>query len=167
MRKNKNLYNIFNFFFMIIRVIPSLVILALILPILGVGKFPAIIALVILGIPPILINTILAFNEINPLILETSLAIGMDKYQIFFKIKLPLAIPTILTGFKISLVEIIASTVLAAYIGAGGLGNLIIIGLTNFQLDLLFLTACMIALLCIFVDLIINFLQKKLTKNIY
>lgn len=130
-----------------LRVIPSLGILFFLIPFVGVGKFPALIALVILAVPPILINTILGFSEVSTALLETGLGLGMSERQLFTKVSLPLALPHILNGIKLALIEVIASATLATYIGAGGLGSLIFTGLGLYRMDLLLIGGGSVALL--------------------
>lgn len=130
-----------------LRVIPSLGILFFLIPFVGVGKFPALIALVILAVPPILINTILGFSEVSTALLETGLGLGMSESQLFTKVSLPLALPHILNGIKLALIEVIASATLATYIGAGGLGSLIFTGLGLYRMDLLLIGGGSVALL--------------------
>ncbi|WP_312884182.1 ABC transporter permease [Clostridium psychrophilum] len=108
--------NLFNFF----RIIPSLAVLVLVMPIIGTGFFPALLALVILAIPPILINTYLGINNIDGSI-ESAKGMGMDYKRMLRTIEIPLAMPLIITGVRTSAVEVIASATLASYIGAGGL----------------------------------------------
>ena len=130
-----------------LRVIPSLGILFLLIPFIGVGKVPALIALVILAVPPILINTILGFSEVSETLLETGLGLGMNEGQLFASVSFPLALPHILNGRKLALIEVIASATLATYIGAGGLGSLIFTGLGLYRVDLLVIGGGSVALL--------------------
>ena len=130
-----------------LRVIPSLGILFLLIPFVGVGSFPALIALVILAVPPILVNTILGFSEVSETLLETGLGLGMSEGQLFTRVSFPLALPHILNGLKLALIEVIASATLATYIGAGGLGSLIFTGLGLYRIDLLLIGGGSVALL--------------------
>lgn len=108
---------------------------------------PAIIALVVLALPPLLINTILGFNEVSPLYKEVGTALGMDPRQLRRQIEIPLALPYILNGTKLALVEIIASATLATYIGAGGLGTLIFTGLGLYDMSYVVIGGVSVALL--------------------
>lgn len=145
-----------------IRVVPSLAILALALPILGVGFKPAVLALTILACPPIIINTYIAFRDINPNIREAAYGMGMTKLQTIFKIELPLALPIVLTGIRTANVEVIASATLAVMIGGGGLGNYIISGVGMMSQSILLLGAVPVAILAISSEFILSFIQKKL-----
>ena len=147
-----------------LRVIPSLAVLFLLIPLVGIGKIPALIALTLLALPPILINTVLGFSDLIPALLEVSLGLGMNSSQLLWRIQLPLALPYILTGIKLALVELIASTTLAAYIGAGGLGNLIITGLGLARMDLLVIGGGSVALLSLVMMLSLDGLIKGVQK---
>lgn len=124
------------------------------------GRLPALIALVILGIPPILLNTIVGFASVSENLLETALGLGMTRSQLLMKVQFPLALPHILNGIKLALVEIIASATLATYIGAGGLGTLIFTGLGLYRYDLLLIGGGSVAILS-FLSMIIFDLSIK------
>lgn len=130
-----------------LRIIPSLALLFLLIPFIGTGMLPALIALVILALPPLLINTILGFNEVSPLYKEVGVALGMDQRQLRRQIEIPLALPYILNGIKLALVEIIASATLATYIGAGGLGTLIFTGLGLYDMTYVVIGGVSVAIL--------------------
>ena len=102
-----------------LRAIPSLAIMAAMLPLIGVGFRPALIALTILAIPPMLINTQAGIMAVNPAITEAARGMGLSRWQIIGQVQLPLALPVIVTGVRIASVEVIASATLGAIIGAG------------------------------------------------
>lgn len=128
-----------------LRVIPSLGILFFLIPLIGVGFLPALLALVFLAIPPILLQTIVGFSEVPPQLIEAGRGLGMTEGQLLTKVVFPLAFPHVLTGIKLALVEIIASASLATYIGAGGLGTLIFTGLGLYRYDLLLIGGVSVA----------------------
>lgn len=162
-RSNKVLYPVINFF-NLLRIIPSLAILVLALPILGTGFVPALVALIILAIPPMLTNTYLGFKNISQSIIESASGMGMDSSQMLFKIQIPLAMPLIITGIRISSVEVIASATLASYIGAGGLGDFIFTGLSMNDNTMLFVGGISVAFLSIISEISLFFLQHGITK---
>ncbi|MDF2941960.1 MAG: transporter permease [Herbinix sp.] len=147
-----------------LRIIPSLAILVLCIPIMGTGMKPAVTALTILAIPPILINTALAFRTLPEPVLETAFGMGMGKWRTFFTVKLPLAFPLIFTGIKTAVVEVIASATLAAYIGAGGLGSLIFTGLGLMRTDLLIIGGASVGMLSLFSGYLLNVLDHRISK---
>ncbi len=162
-KSRKLLFPIINLF-NLLRIIPSLAILVLVLPILGTGFVPAVVALIVLAIPPIISNTYMGFKNINQSIIESAEGMGMDEKDILFKIQIPLALPLILTGIRISSVEVIASATIASYIGAGGLGDFIFTGISMNDFIMIFVGAASVALLSIFSEIILITLQHTLTK---
>src|ERR1017187_9652274 len=114
-----------------LRSIPSLAVLALMLPLLGLGTKPALVALILLAIPPILINTDLGYASVDRAAVEAAIGMGMLPGQVLRRVETPLAAPVILAGVRPAAVEVIASATLAAFIGGGGLGDLIVAGLQN------------------------------------
>lgn len=134
-------------FSQLLRIIPSLALLFILIPFMGVGVVPALIALVVLALPPLVVNTILGFYEVSPVLKEVGLSLGMDQKQLLNQITFPLALPYILNGIKLALVEIISSATLATYIGAGGLGTLIFTGLGLYKMQYVVIGAVSVALL--------------------
>lgn len=139
-----------------LRVIPSLAILFLFVAIPGFGLSirSAIIALTILALPPILINTNAAFRTLSPAVREAAKAMGMPAWLQLWRVELPLAAPVILSGIRIALVEVIASATLAAFIGAGGLGSFITLGFSMSRVDILLVGAIPVALLAILAEIV-------------
>ncbi len=113
----------------ILQTIPSLAVLGILIPIVGIGSRPAIIALILYGILPIYSNTYTALTTIDPNLTEAAEVFGLTKFQRLFRIELPLARASILAGIKTSVVLIIGTATLAALIGAGGLGTFILLGI--------------------------------------
>ncbi|HVI42562.1 MAG TPA: ABC transporter permease [Anaerovoracaceae bacterium] len=161
--KNRFLYQAIKGIFGTLRIVPSLAILVLFIPIMGTGMKPAVAALSILAIPPILMNTALAFHTLPEAVLETALGMGMGKWRTFFTIKIPLAFPLVFTGIKTAVVEVIASATLAAYIGAGGLGSLIFTGLGLMRTDLLVIGGASVGILSLLSGYLLNLLDQRIT----
>lgn len=147
-------------FFQTLRIIPSLAILVLLVPLIGTGIVPAIIALVFLAIPPILMNTLSGLEEVPTFMTETGTSLGMTNTQCWKKVRLPLAYPMILAGIKIALIEIIASATIAAKIGAGGLGGIIFTGLGLARTDLVLIGGLSVAALSLFASLCMSLLDR-------
>ncbi|MCB2360914.1 ABC transporter permease [Clostridium estertheticum] len=162
-KSSKVLYPVMNFF-NFLRVVPSLAILVLAIPILGTGFTPALVALIILAIPPILINTYLGFKSISPSIIESAEGMGMGYRELLFKVQVPLAMPLIITGVRTSSVEVISSATLAAYIGAGGLGDFIFTGLSMNDYAMLLTGGISVAILSVIAEIILFFLQQGITR---
>ena len=160
----KNSQRIVISFFGILRIIPSLAILILLIPILGTGIKPALIALILLGIPPILMNTVAGLESVPEFMLETAASCGMTSKQVWMKVLFPLALPLILAGIKTAAVEVIASATLAAKIGAGGLGEIIFTGLGLNRTDLLLIGGVSVAILSSTASLLFEITDRKILK---
>ncbi|MBD7984990.1 ABC transporter permease/substrate-binding protein [Sporosarcina sp. Sa2YVA2] len=141
----------------VLQTIPSLALLGLLIPLFGIGKVPAIIALVAYALLPILRNTYTGIKEVDPSLKEAATAMGMNNRKRLTKVELPLAMPVIMAGIRTSMVLIVGTTTLAALIGAGGLGDLILLGIDRNNTSLIILGAIPAALLALAFD----FLLKK------
>lgn len=153
--------------FQVLRVVPSLAILVLLIPIMGTGMPPALVALSILAIPPVLLNTIVGFREVPDFMVECAKGIGMTDKQILWKVRVPQAMPMILAGIRTGLVEVIASATLAAKIGAGGLGEIIFTGLGLNRMDLLLIGGIAVAILSLGCGLIFDLISRRIIRYKY
>lgn len=162
--KNKKVAEILTSTSQFLRIIPSLAVLFILIPLIGTGIVPALIALIFLAIPPILINTILGFNEISPVVKEVALSMGMNNKELMVRIEAPLALPYVLNGVKLALVEIIASATLATYIGAGGLGTLIFTGLGLYRMDLLVIGGGSVTVLSLLSMFVFDWLIERVAE---
>ena len=145
------------------RVVPSLAILALAIPLLGLGFAPALLALVVLALPPIVINTDVGLRAVPAETLEAARGTGMTARQVGRRVRWPLALPVVAVGVRTASVEVIASATLAAFIGGGGLGDYIVGGLQSGNFGELVLGAATVALLALLVDTILGAAQRRLT----
>lgn len=143
-----------------LRVIPSLAILFLVVPYLGLNTSSAIFALTILAMPPVFINTTVAFQEIDPNVLEAARGMGMTGYQVFWQVKVPLALPITLTGIRTAAVEVTASATLAAFVGSGGLGIYITRGFAQYDTAILLVGALPVAVLTLLIENLLVLTQK-------
>ena len=151
--------------FSVLRVIPSLAILLLMVPLLGTGTPPAVAALVLLAVPPILMNTVAGLEGVPAFMLETGEGLGMTPSQVWTKVRFPLAMPMLLTGMKTAAGEIVASATLASKIGAGGLGDIIFAGIGLNKTELLLIGGVSVALLSLATGLLFNLIEKKTMKH--
>jgi osmoprotectant transport system permease protein len=135
-----------------LRVVPSIAVLTLTLPYLGLGFRPALLALIALALPPIVINTELGLRAAAPPALDAARGMGMTGRQIRNRVEWPLAVPLVFAGFRTAAIEVVASATLASFIGGGGLGDFIVDGLATDDVGELFLGACSVALLALAVD---------------
>ena len=153
--------------FQVLRVIPSLAVLVILIPVMGTGKAPAVTALTVLAIPPILLNTTVGFIEVPDYMIEAGRGIGMNGRQILLRVRIPAALPMIFAGIRTALVEVFASATLAAKIGAGGLGEIIFTGLGLNRMDIVFVGGVLVALLSLLAGLIFDLLTRKTLKYKY
>ncbi len=149
----------------ILRVIPSIAILFLLYPILGLGFWAPIVALVILAVPPLLINTDAGMRGVDPATTEAGRGMGMSRAQLLRKVQVPLALPVILAGVRIATIEVIASATLAVFIGGGGLGEFVYAGLTLNNRSILLVGAVPVALLALCAELALSYLQRRVTPR--
>jgi osmoprotectant transport system permease protein len=113
----------------LLQTIPSIALLAFMIPLFGVGASPAIAALFLYGLFPIVRNTVTGIQGVDPAVTESAAALGMTPRQLLFQVQLPLATPVILAGVRTAAVINVGTATLAAFIGAGGLGQPIVSGL--------------------------------------
>lgn len=150
----------------IFQTIPSLALLGLLIPIIGIGTPPAIIALVIYAIFPILQNTYTGLTEIDPSLREAAEAFGMSRKEKLVKFEIQLALPYIISGIRTATVLIIGTATLAALIGAGGLGTFILLGIDRNNISLILIGAISSAILAVLFNYGIHLLEKASIKKI-
>ena len=108
----------------LIQAIPSMALLGFMIPLLGIGAIPSVVAVVLYSLLPIIKNTYTGINNINPQTLEAAKGIGLTPFQVLAKVQIPLALPVIMAGIRIASVTAVGLMTMAAFIGAGGLGYL-------------------------------------------
>jgi osmoprotectant transport system permease protein len=144
------------------RVVPSLAVLTLALPLLGLGFRPALLALVVLALPPILVNTDVALRAVPNATLEAARGTGMTAREVGMRVRWPLALPVVAVGVRTATVEVIASATLATFIGGGGLGDYINAGMQTGNLPELVLGAVSVAALALLADGALGYAQRRL-----
>lgn len=154
-------FNVINVF----QTIPSLALLAMIAPLLGFGFKTAVVALFLYSLMPILKNTFSGFDSVDEDIIESAKGMGFSSMQRIVKIELPLALPYIMSGVRITTVYIISWAVLAGLIGAGGLGELILAALSLNDKPLVIASAVMAMVLALVADYLLGFVEKLPTKK--
>ncbi|SPS04228.1 ABC transporter permease [Latilactobacillus sakei] len=146
-----------------LQTVPSLALLALMIPLLGIGKVPAIVALFIYSLLPILRNTYIGMNDVDPVLKDSAKGMGMTPLQSIMQVEVPMAMPVIMSGIRLSAVYVIAWATLASYIGAGGLGDFIFNGLNLFKPDLIIGGTIPVTILALLVDFLLGRLEKRMT----
>ena len=147
------------------QTIPSLAILGLVIPVLGIGLKPAIFAIVIRGVLPILNNTYSGIVNVDRFLIEAGRGMGMKNREILTLVEMPLSFPVIMAGIRTAAVLSISVAALAALIGAGGLGDLIFQGIVMADRNLLFAGSIPTALLAIVTDLGLEWVEKRLQRG--
>lgn len=148
-----------------LQTIPALALLAMMIPFFGVGRVPAIIALFLYSLMPIMRNTYVGLINVNPDTIDSARGLGMTKMQLILKVDIPLAMPVIMSGIRLSAIYVIAWATLASYIGAGGLGDFIFNGLSLYQPDLIFGGTIPVIILALLADYLLGQLEKKLSPK--
>ncbi|MCS1392761.1 osmoprotectant update ABC transporter permease/substrate-binding subunit OpuFB [Lysinibacillus boronitolerans] len=149
----------------VLQTIPSLALLGLLIPLFGIGKVPAIIALVVYALLPILRNTYTGINEVDPSLKEAALAMGMNRSKRLVKVELPLAMPVMMAGIRTAMVLIVGTATLAALIGAGGLGDIILLGIDRNNTALILIGAIPAAMLALIFDVALKKLESLSFKK--
>ena len=147
------------------QTIPTVAILALLVPFLGYGFKPALVALFIYGILPVLRNTIEGFNAISEEVKESARAVGMNPLQVMSKVELPLAFPAILAGIRVSLILNISVATIGAVVGLRGFGTLIINGIRSSDIMMVLKGAIPVSLLALTVESFFMSLEKRLQSH--
>ncbi|WP_081168783.1 ABC transporter permease/substrate-binding protein [Lactococcus garvieae] len=150
----------------IFQTIPSLALLGLLIPFIGIGSLPAIVALVVYALFPIIQNTYTGLQQIDKSLIEAATAFGMNRRERLMKFELALAMPFIMAGIRTSAVMIIGTATLAALIGAGGLGNFILLGINSNDVNLILIGAISSALLAVLFSTLLRFLEKAKIRTI-
>lgn len=147
----------------LMQTIPSLALLALMIPVFGIGFMPAIIALFLYSLLPIVRNAITALANTDPTLVRVSRALGLNAWEQLRYLRLPLATPAIFAGIRTAAVISIGTATLAAFIGAGGLGEPIVVGLSLNDTDMILRGAVPAALLAVVVELSFGALERKIS----
>lgn len=149
----------------VFQTLPSLALFGLIIPIMGIGRVPAIFVLFLYALLPIIKNTYTGINNVDPAIIEAGKGMGMTNSQILRMVKLPLALSVIMAGIRIATVINIGTTTIAALIGAGGLGDLIFRGISMDNAYLILSGAIPAALLALLIDWVLGIVERLLTPK--
>jgi osmoprotectant transport system permease protein len=147
------------------RTLPSLAVLALVMPLLGTGFVPSLFALSLLALPPILLNTLVGIRGIDAEIVDAARGMGMTPRGILSTIEWPLALPVIFAGLRTAAIQVISGAVLAAFIGGGGLGDFITAGIAMMAVPQLLVGAIPVTLLALGADFAFGALQRRVTPR--
>lgn len=147
----------------LMRAIPVIAFLIAALPYLGTGFRPAVVALIVLGIPPILLNTYTSIRGLDPAMIDAAKGMGMTTWQITTRIQAPLVLPIVAAGVRTAAVQIVATATLAAIINAGGYGEYILFGIDRFDDAAILAGAIPVAVLAMIIEVLMGWLERILT----
>jgi len=154
----------------IIMTIPSIALFGIMIPFLsifghGIGTVPAIVALVLYSQLPIIRNTYAAIKSVDPNIIDAGIGMGMTRWQVLFKVQLPMALSVIFAGLRVAVVMSIGIGAIAAYIGAGGLGRFIFMGINQTYGAMIKSGAIAVSLMAIAVDILFGYIENRLVSK--
>lgn len=153
---NKTIMSIAN----TIQAIPSMALLGFLIPFLGIGILPSVFMVILYSLLPIIKNTFTSIEGINPQIIEAAEGIGLTRFQILYKIQIPMALPVIMAGVRISAVTAVGLMTIAAFVGAGGLGFLVFSGIRTANTNQILAGAIPACLLALFIDWVAAIVEK-------
>ncbi|WP_067573018.1 ABC transporter permease [Nocardia acidivorans] len=139
------------------RALPTLGVLTFVVLLMGLGLFPPILALVTVGIPPLLAGTYAGIANVDPGVVDASRAMGMKERQVLFRVELPNALPVLLTGLRAATLQVVATATIAAYVNLGGLGRYIFDGIGLYKYDRVLVGAILVAALALALDAFLAF----------
>jgi osmoprotectant transport system permease protein len=147
------------------RSLPSFAVLVLALQLTHIGELPALVALVLLAVPPIITNSFVAVANVDDDAVEAARGMGMTGLQLFRRVELPLAVPLVMAGVRTAAVQVVATATLAALVGYGSLGLLIVRGLRTRDNVEVFAAALTVAVLALLTELLLSLVQRLLTPR--
>lgn len=154
---NTIIFNIANVF----QTVPTIALLAIMIPIFGIGFTPAVVALFLYALLPLLRNTYAGMQSIDPEIVEAAKGMGFSTMGRLFKVELPVALPYVMSGIRVTSVYIISWTTLAALIGAGGLGDLVLAGIGYNDTNMIFTGTLLAIIIAVLLDIILGRIENK------
>lgn len=154
---NTIIFNIANVF----QTVPTIALLAIMIPIFGIGFTPAVVALFLYALLPLLRNTYAGMQSIDPEIVEAAKGMGFSTVGRLFKVELPVALPYVMSGIRVTSVYIISWTTLAALIGAGGLGDLVLAGIGYNDTNMIFTGTLLAIIIAVLLDIILGRIENK------
>jgi osmoprotectant transport system permease protein len=148
----------------VLRAIPSLALLALMLPTLGTGFLPSFVALTLYGLPAVLVNSYTGLRGVDADVVEAARGQGLSNPQVMFRIEIPLALPVIFAGVRTAAVQIVSAATLAVFIGGGGLGELITAGMGMLDIPQLIAGGLAVAALAFGTEIGFGLMERRLAR---
>jgi len=149
----------------LVQAVPSFAVVAVVVPLIGIGFTPAVIAIMLRVLLPIIKNTYIGLFNVDPALIDSAKGIGLTDFQIIRNIRLPNAYPAIFAGIKFAAILANSIAVLTALIGGGGLGSMIFEGLTNFNTSKILAGTLPVIAIALFLDFSFSVLERRLTPE--
>jgi osmoprotectant transport system permease protein len=149
----------------VLYTIPTMALLALLIPIVGLGKTNAILAMVMFSLMILIRNVATGIREVPADVVDAARGMGMNAAQVLRRIELPLAAPVIVAGLRVAAVTVISITVVAAFVNAGGLGDIIFSGMSSDHSAKIWVGALTACLLSVLVDVSLHAVENRLRKG--
>lgn len=162
--RNKKVAAVVLGLFSVVNTIPSLVLLGVAMIVLGLGFVPAVAVLFVYSLLPIMRNTYNGIVAVPPMYIKAAKGVGMSRMQTLTQVEIPLALPAILTGIRLSTVYIISWATLSAFIGAGGLGDLIWSGLQSYNYTMVMAGALAATLIALAAGFLLSAAERAATR---
>ncbi|MCM6775824.1 ABC transporter permease [Nocardia sp. CDC159] len=139
------------------RALPTLGLLTFVVLLLGLGLLPPLLALITVGVPPLLAGAYAGIANVDPNVVDASRAMGMNERRVLFRVEVPNALPVLLTGLRGATLQVVATATIAAYVNLGGLGRYIFDGISLYKYDRVLVGALLVAVLALALDAILAF----------
>ncbi|MFI5777869.1 ABC transporter permease [Nocardia sp. NPDC051570] len=139
------------------RALPTLGLLTFVVLLLGLGLLPPLLALLTVGIPPLLAGAYAGIANVDPNVVDASRAMGMNEWRVVFRVEVPNALPVLLTGLRGATLQVVATATIAAYVNLGGLGRYIFDGISLYKYDRVLVGALLVAALALVLDSLLAF----------
>ncbi len=149
----------------ILYTIPILALLGFLIPIMGIGTRPALIALVIYGLLPVVRNTCVGISQVPAMTKEAALGMGANNLQLLFKVEIPLTFPVIFAGIRTAMVMTFSLATYAVFIGAGGMGSIIMRGMRTYNTGMLLAGIIMVVITTVLLDRVVGFIDNRVQKK--
>jgi osmoprotectant transport system permease protein len=149
----------------LVQAVPSFAVVAVVVPLIGIGFTPAVIAIMLRVLLPIIKNTYIGLFNVDPALIDSAKGIGLTEFQIIRNVRLPNAYPAIFAGLKFAAILANSIAVLTALIGGGGLGSMIFEGLTNFNTAKILAGTLPVIAIALFLDFFFSVLERRLTPE--
>jgi len=149
----------------VLYTIPILAFFGFLIPIMGIGTKPALIALVIYGLLPVIRNSCVGITQVHPMIKEAARGMGANNWQLLFRVEIPLAFPVIFAGIRTALVMNFSLATYAVFIGAGGMGRIIMQGIRTFNTGMLLAGIILVVITTVLLERIIGQVDMRIQKR--